>query len=249
MSHRSLVPALAVAAALATAAPAAGDPSPDFSPGHVVVRYDGELSRADRADIQRKTGTRFEDGLPGGGRTLVIKDGDSVEKTLAELRRTKGVRHANPDYEVRAAGFMPNDPGRRTDPLGSWTKLQWNFFGPASVNAPDAWEYARSLGAPGGRGAIVAVVDELGDLSHEAVLCDISLSGGRIEQTSFSPPLGAEVVMTFTFSLDAPAFEVIGRVVRQTEPNGFAIQFESMDAGLKEVLDSAARRARSLTGR
>jgi serine protease len=123
------------------------------------VRYDGELSRADRAAIQRKTGTRFEDDLPGGGRTLVIKDGDSVEKTLAELRRAKGVRHANPDYEVRAAGFMPNDPGRRGDTAGGWSKLQWNFFGPASVNAPDAWEYARSLGAPGGRGAIVAVVD------------------------------------------------------------------------------------------
>ena len=95
----------------------------------------------------------------------------------------------------------------------------------------------------------VPVIVELGDLSHEAVLCDISLSGGRIEQTSFSPPIGAEVVLTFTFSLDAPAFEVVGRVVRQTEPNSFAIQFESLDAGLKEVLDSAARRARSLSAR
>src|SRR5918995_365396 len=64
-----------------------------------------------------------------------------------------------PDYVVRAAGFMPNDPGRRSDGLGGWTKLQWNFFGPASVNAPDAWEYARAAGVPGGRGAVVAVVD------------------------------------------------------------------------------------------
>ena len=95
----------------------------------------------------------------------------------------------------------------------------------------------------------VPVIVELGDLSHEALLCDISLSGGRIEQTSFNPPLGAEVVLTFTFSLDAAAFEVIGRVVRHTDPNGFAIQFESLDAGLKEVLDSASRRARSLTSR
>jgi hypothetical protein len=90
---------------------------------------------------------------------------------------------------------------------------------------------------------------ELGDLCHEAVLCDISLSGGRIEQTSFNPPIGAEIVLTFTFSLDAPAFEVVGRVVHQTEPDSFAIQFESLDAGLKEVLDGAARRARSLSGR
>ena len=30
---------------------------------------------------------------------------------------------------------------------------------PSSVNAPDAWEYARAAGVPGGRGAVVAVVD------------------------------------------------------------------------------------------
>jgi hypothetical protein len=95
----------------------------------------------------------------------------------------------------------------------------------------------------------VPVIIELGDLSHPAVLSDISLSGGRIEQTSFQPTLGSEVIVTFTFSLDATAFEVIGRVVRYTEPSGFAIQFESLDAGLKEVLDAAARRARSLTAR
>ena len=65
MSYSSLVPALAVAAALATAAPAAGATSPDFAPGHVVVRYDGDVSRADRAAIQRATGTRFEEDLPG----------------------------------------------------------------------------------------------------------------------------------------------------------------------------------------
>ena len=95
----------------------------------------------------------------------------------------------------------------------------------------------------------VPVIVELGDLSHEAVLCDISLSGARIEQTSFHPPLGAEVVVTFTFSLDAPAFELITRVVRHTGPNGFAIQFESVDAGLKEVLEAAARHGRSLASR
>ena len=64
-----------------------------------------------------------------------------------------------PDYEVHAAGFIPNDPGRRSDAAGDWRKLQWNFFGPSSVNAPDAWEYARAAGVPGGRGAVVAVVD------------------------------------------------------------------------------------------
>src|SRR5215204_1501675 len=159
MSYRSLVPALATAAALVAATPAAADPSPDFAPRHVVARYDADASRAERAAIQDATGTGFDQDLPGGARTLEIEDGESVRETLAELRRHDDVAYAVPDYEVRAAAFMPNDPGRRGDGLGGWTKLQWNFVGPASVNAPDAWDYARAAGVPGGRGAVVAVVD------------------------------------------------------------------------------------------
>src|SRR5215217_9323292 len=159
MSHRSLVPALAGIAFLAAAAPAAAGPTPDFAPRHVVVRYDADASRADRAAIQGATGTRYDEDLPGGARTLAIEDGESVRQTLGELRRHDDVAYAVPDYEVRAAGFIPNDPGRNTDAAGDWRKLQWNFFGPSSVNAPDAWEYARAAGVPGGRGVVVAVVD------------------------------------------------------------------------------------------
>jgi len=159
MSPRSLVPALATAAALAAAVPAAAAPSPDFAPRHVVVRYDSDATRADRDAIQKATGTGFDEDLPGGARTLAIEDGKSVRETLAELRRHDDVAYAVPDYEVRAAGFIPNDPGRNTDAAGDWRKLQWNFFGPSSVNAPDAWEYARAAGVAGGRGVVVAVVD------------------------------------------------------------------------------------------
>src|SRR5829696_5486441 len=125
MSHRSLAPALAGIAFLAAAAPAAAGPAPDFAPRHVVVRYDADASRADRSAIQDATGTRFDEDLPGGARTLEIEDGESVRETLAELRRHGDVAYAVPDYEVRAAAFMPNDRGRRSDGLGGWTKLQW----------------------------------------------------------------------------------------------------------------------------
>ena len=155
MLRRPLLTALATAAALAAAAPAQA--GPDFAPSHVVVRYDGDATRADRAAVQEGTGTRFEAGLPGGARTLEIADGESVPETLEELRARDDVAYAVPDYEVRAA-FMPNDPGRARE-AGGWRRLQWNFLGPAGVNAPDAWDHARALGAPGGRGAVVAVVD------------------------------------------------------------------------------------------
>ena len=63
-----------------------------------------------------------------------------------------------PDYVAHAADFIPNDPGKLSVP-GGWQQLQWNFTGAASVNAPAAWDLARQAGAPGGRGAIVAVLD------------------------------------------------------------------------------------------
>ena len=58
--------------------------------------------------------------------------------------------YAVPNYIARASAFAPNDPGYRQ---------QWNFFGPFGVNMPEAWELAAARGAPGGRGAVVAVLD------------------------------------------------------------------------------------------
>ena len=158
MQSRSIVPALAATAVLAAAAPATAAPTPDFAPRHVVVRYHEDSSRSDRAAVQGATGTRFDEDLPGGARTLRIADGKSVRQTLTALRRHRDVDYAVPDYEVRSAAFIPNDPGS-TGQAGGWRRMQWNFFGPAGVNAPDAWEYARAAGAPGGTGAVVAVVD------------------------------------------------------------------------------------------
>jgi serine protease len=48
------------------------------------------------------------------------------------------------------AGLAPDDPGYR---------LQWNFWGPVGIDLPEAWRLAAQRGAPGGRGAVVAVLD------------------------------------------------------------------------------------------
>jgi serine protease len=156
MHVRSLVPAIAIGAAIAAASPAAA--APGFAPGHVVVRYAPDATRAERAAVQRATGTRFDQDLPGGARTLTVKPGTTVRETLVKLRRHGAVHYAVPDYEVRKSAFIPNDPGRGDEP-GGWRKLQWNFDGPAGVNATEAWDFARAAGAPGGRGVVVAVVD------------------------------------------------------------------------------------------
>jgi serine protease len=49
-----------------------------------------------------------------------------------------------------SGSFVPNDPG---------FKRQWNFWGPHGINLPEAWDIARRRGSPGGRGAVVAVLD------------------------------------------------------------------------------------------
>lgn len=59
---------------------------------------------------------------------------------------------------ARAAGFVPNDPGRGATPAG-WAAVQWNFAGPWGINAPDAWQNLINARRPGGRGVVVAVLD------------------------------------------------------------------------------------------
>ena len=53
------------------------------------------------------------------------------------------------------AGAVPNDPGRGT----GWQDVQWNFAGPFGVNAQQAWNNVATVGRPGGKGVLVAVLD------------------------------------------------------------------------------------------
>lgn len=134
----------------------------DVRPGEVIVKFDASTTPAEQTDVKQETGTSTEQALPGDSRQLAIDDGQSVRQTVAELNAQPGVAYAVPNYvahasRARIAGFDPNDPGRSS--RGGWAQLQWNFTGPASVNAPEAWALAAAEGAPGGRGAVVAVLD------------------------------------------------------------------------------------------
>jgi serine protease len=148
------LPVLALGAAAVLAAPASASAA-DVVPGKVIVRYKGDATRSERAAVQRHTGSRFGMRLPGGARTLKIDDGETVPETIAELNRHNDVAYAVPDYRVHAAEFVPNDPGRGS----GWQQLQWNFVGEWGVNASQAWDVALASKAPGGKGAVVAVID------------------------------------------------------------------------------------------
>ena len=127
----------------------AGARGSDYVPNEVIVRYEEGTSGGVAAQVTEAAGTEPIEALPGGSEQLEIEDGDSVRETIAELRADPNVAYAVPNWRARAAA-EPNDPGVR---------LQWNLFGEYGINVVEAWTLARGLGAPGGRGAVIAILD------------------------------------------------------------------------------------------
>ncbi|HEV7494644.1 S8 family serine peptidase [Baekduia sp.] len=114
-------------------------------PGEVVVAY--------RAPAHASSAGAARLGTP---RVLHVRD---VPAALRRLRAREDVRYAVRNVVARAAGaYLPNDPGRGST-AGRWAAVQWNFAGPAGVNAPDAWGHLIAAGRPGAKGVKVAVLD------------------------------------------------------------------------------------------
>lgn len=147
MPIRLLTLAVLVLTAFAVPAGAAAD---GYVPREVIVRYEDGIGPRAESEMERRSGTNVERALPGGSEQVAIEDGDSVRETIAELSRDPNVAYAVPNWKARAAAFVPNDPafGR-----------QWNLFDLFGINMPEAWELAAARGAPGGRGAVIAVLD------------------------------------------------------------------------------------------
>jgi serine protease len=121
-----------------------------YLPGEVIVRYHAGTASAAQARLEAATGTHTLAALPGGSKRLEVHDHQSVTETVSELRRDPNVAYAVPNFTARASAFYPNDPG---------FVMQWNFLGPFGINMPEAWSLASARNAPGGRGAVVAVLD------------------------------------------------------------------------------------------
>lgn len=140
---------LLIVALVALALPA-GAAASGYVPGEVIVHYEDGTTAVAASNTERLTDTAHSQNLPGDSELLAIRDGDSVRATIAELEARPGVAYAVPNWRARAAMVTSDDPG---------AKRQWNLFGTWGVNLIEAWRRARSLGASGGRGATVAVLD------------------------------------------------------------------------------------------
>jgi serine protease len=143
------LPLLLAALSLVLLVPAAARAA-DYVPDEVIVKYEDGTGGGVAAQVAAEAGTGAEQSLPGGSEQLSIDDGESVRETIAELRKDPNVAYAVPNWRAHAAAEVSDDPESR---------LQWNLFGTYGINAVEAWTLAAGLGAPGGRGAVVAVID------------------------------------------------------------------------------------------
>jgi serine protease len=162
LARRAGTVALLLLLALAALAPAARATPPAYAPGTVIVGYERDADAATMAAAARAAGARDAAAASGPRVHVLHVPRGQVRATIARLRRQAGVAFAAPDpiahASALAAGAFPIDPGIAGF-SGGLAALQWNFFGPAGVNAQQAWANVAAAGRPGGLGVRVAVLD------------------------------------------------------------------------------------------
>jgi serine protease len=127
-----------------------------YVPNEIVVRYAPVIVHAVAA---RAGGAVTPISAEGHTELLRLPAGESVTTALRRARAEHGVQWAVADYTAHIAGtWIPDDEGE-THELAGWQQLQWNFDGPFSVNAPEAWANLIADGHPGGQGVTIAVLD------------------------------------------------------------------------------------------
>ena len=103
--------ALALTLSAVTAAPAAAGEVG----GEVVVRF---KRGADVAAVQREVGLGAARTFAPHTRAFKIRDGESVDATVRELRALRAVVTAAPNQIARLSGFIPNDEANTGQPAG-----------------------------------------------------------------------------------------------------------------------------------
>jgi serine protease len=159
LARTSILVALCAITALCAGSPAALASTPaTHAPNEVVVGY-APAGAGTGAVAASSSGASGEGSASVRTRVLRLASGVSIAQELRRLHAQRGVAWAVPDYRAHiAGGLIPDNEGTGHQP-GDWQELQWNFVGPFSVNAPEAWSNVAADGAPGGHGVIVAVLD------------------------------------------------------------------------------------------
>ena len=70
------------------------------------------------------------------------------------------------------------------------------------------------------------------------LIADLSYSGARLEETSFSPELGTSVRL-YVFIQPVDPFHLEGHVIRHTD-TGFAIRYDVDDEEIRQLVDDVS---------
>jgi len=153
----TLLASILAAAACGLCAPTSeASAAAPYAPNEILVRYAPVTVHAVAARVE---GTVTPTPTEANTKLLRLPAGESVTSALRRVRGEHGVQWAVPDYTAHAAGtWVPDDEGEIHEPAG-WEQLQWNFNGPFSVNAPEAWANLIADGHAGGQGVTIAVLD------------------------------------------------------------------------------------------
>jgi len=89
----------------------------------------------------------------------------------------------------------------------------------------------------------VPVGVEINGICAAGQICDLSVTGARIEKTDISPLIGSRVQVSFVLGSDAAPLEVSAEVVRETRGGGFAIEFREEVPQIDDVLSALLEQA------
>lgn len=168
----------------------AGSGSPGNADGTVIVRLAKGASQRKLA----AAGVRATVGLvPGTGARLVRVSGDPAS-VAARLRRTRGVRWAEPNFRVHAlpdaaappagpAAAGPGDPPPVAGPPTPNDPLFGELYGVARIGAPAFWSLHGLGSFPDSGGVPVGIVDTGIDATHEDLVGRVAACGASAQAT------------------------------------------------------------------
>jgi VCBS repeat-containing protein len=154
-----------------------GTSGSDFVPDRLLLRFNADVSPAERDVILAQRGLEIVKDLSG---TLVVEAaaGIDVLKQTEDLKSLQAIDFVEPDYLLTVDAVFPNDPSfgelwgldNTGQSVGGMTAVA-----DADIDAPEAWEF--TTGSPD---TVIAVIDTGVDYTHPDLVANMWMNPGEI---------------------------------------------------------------------
>jgi thermitase len=156
----------------------AGSNETAFVPGQIVVKTKDSAPADAIASINRRSGARLEEKVPGSRASLIdLPEGLSVAEAVEFYEASPEVAYAEPNYRVAPAAIMsatsdgeesalaPDDP-MFADMYSLYNKGQSGGTFDADIDGLEAWSDEAWSATTGNSETVVAVIDTGMDINH-----------------------------------------------------------------------------------